>query len=79
VSAQKDDAELVVRFSDSGPGVPLDQREDLFQFGKSTKVGGSGIGLPLCQLIAEAHGGSLAYEESEAGAVFRVSLPLEVH
>jgi signal transduction histidine kinase len=79
VSAQKDDAELVVRFADSGPGVPLDQREDLFQFGKSTKVGGSGIGLPLCQLIAEAHGGSLAYEESEAGAVFRVSLPLEVH
>jgi signal transduction histidine kinase len=79
VTAQKDDAELVLRFTDAGPGVPPERREELFQFGITTKSGGSGIGLPLSQLVAEAHGGSLAYEEREGGAVFRVKLPLEVN
>jgi signal transduction histidine kinase len=79
VTAERDDAELILRFADSGPGVPPEKREVLFQFGKTTKAGGSGIGLPLSQLIAEAHGGSLAYEERGAGAVFRIALPLEVH
>jgi signal transduction histidine kinase len=79
VSAEKDDAEVVLRFADGGPGVPRDKREELFQFGKTTKAGGSGIGLPLSQLIAEAHGGALTYEEREGGAVFRMTLPLEVN
>jgi signal transduction histidine kinase len=79
VSVKKDDAELVLRFSDAGPGVPPERREELFQFGKTTKPGGSGIGLPLSQLVAESHGGSLAYEEREGGAIFRVTLPLEVN
>jgi signal transduction histidine kinase len=79
VTAQKDDAELVLRFADAGPGVPPERQEELFQFGNTTKSGGSGIGLPLSQLVAEAHGGSLAYEEREGGAVFRVKLPLEVN
>ena len=78
VTAEKAGSELVVRFADQGPGVPLEQRGQLFEFGKTTKPGGSGIGLPLSQLIAESHGGSLSYEES-AGAVFRITLPLEVN
>jgi two-component system sensor kinase FixL len=58
--------------------VPFERRAELFEFGKTTKVGGSGIGLPLSQLIAEAHGGSLAYQENNgSGATFRLTLPLE--
>ena len=65
---------------DDGPGVPPEQRADLFEFGRTTKVGGSGIGLPLSQLIVESHGGALGYEEHNgvrAGATFRLSLPVE--
>jgi signal transduction histidine kinase len=51
----------------------------VFEFGKTTKVGGSGIGLPLSQLIVESHGGSLVYEDQNGatGASFRLTLSLE--
>jgi signal transduction histidine kinase len=61
--------------------VPPDRRDELFEFGKTTKAGGSGIGLPLSQLIVESHGGSLVYQDRNghgSGATFRVTLPLEV-
>jgi signal transduction histidine kinase len=79
VSAQREASQVVLRFADSGPGVPHDRREEIFEFGKTTKAGGSGIGLPLSQLVAESHGGSLVLEESDGGAVFRVTLPLEAN
>jgi signal transduction histidine kinase len=80
VSAVKNESELVLDISDLGPGVPPERRGDLFEFGKTTKVGGSGIGLPLSQLIVESHGGSLAYHDrngSTGGATFRITLPME--
>src|SRR5262245_44054290 len=80
VTASKNSHELVLRFIDSGPGVAPEQRAELFEFGKTTKVGGSGIGLPLSQLIVESHGGTLVYEDQSgaaAGATFRLTLPLE--
>jgi signal transduction histidine kinase len=77
VSGERNRSEVVLRFSDGGPGIPPERRRSIFEFGHSTKLGGTGIGLPLSQLIAEAHGGALAYEEnSGSGAVFRLSLPL---
>ena len=78
VSAAKNDNQLTVDFTDTGPGVPLEHRQDIFEFGKTTKAGGSGIGLPLSQLIAESHGGSLGYHECNgtSGATFRLILPL---
>jgi signal transduction histidine kinase len=80
VSATKNSNELVVDISDAGPGVPPERRGELFEFGKTTKVGGSGIGLPLSQLIIESHGGSLVYQDrngSGNGATFRLTLPVE--
>ncbi|MGH7826087.1 MAG: sensor histidine kinase [Candidatus Binatia bacterium] len=80
VTAQKNGSELIVHFADRGPGVPPDRRTSMFEFGDTTKTGGSGIGLPLSQLIMEAHGGTLAYEDHNgtgSGAVFRLTLPLE--
>jgi signal transduction histidine kinase len=80
VSAKKNGKELVLRFADSGPGVAPEHRADLFEFGKTTKVGGSGIGLPLSQLIIESHGGTLVYEDqngAKPGAAFRLTLALE--
>jgi signal transduction histidine kinase len=72
--------QLTVDISDSGPGVPPERRAEMFEFGKTTKVGGSGIGLPLSQLIVESHGGSLVYQDRNgngSGATFRLTLPME--
>src|SRR5437870_827349 len=80
VTANKNGNELVVDISDAGPGVPPDRRVEMFEFGKTTKVGGSGIGLPLSQLIVESHGGALVYHDRNGngrGATFRVTLPME--
>ncbi len=80
VAASSNGEQLSIDISDAGPGVPPERRADLFEFGKTTKAGGSGIGLPLSQLIAEAHGGSLTYQENDgSGATFRLTLPLETN
>jgi len=70
---------VTVDISDAGPGVPPERREEMFEFGKTTKAGGSGIGLPLSQLIIESHGGSLIYQDRNGGggATFRLTLPME--
>jgi len=80
VTGRKNGAQITLDFADDGPGVPAERRASLFEFGHSTKKGGSGIGLALSQLIMEAHGGSLQYEngkEPSRGAMFRVTLPLK--
>lgn len=80
VAALSNAGQLSIDISDAGPGVPPENRAELFEFGKTTKAGGSGIGLPLSQLIAEAHGGSLVYKENNgSGATFRLTLPLETN
>jgi len=77
VVAEKDDSRLLVDINDAGPGVSPEQEPELFEFGKTTKNSGSGIGLPLSQLIVEAHGGSLTYQGNGNGASFRLILPLQ--
>ena len=81
VTVKKNTVEVILDFSDAGPGVPTERRDQLFEFGKTTKAGGSGIGLPLSQLIVESHGGTLSYVDQNGdghGARFRVILPLEM-
>ncbi|MFC7228538.1 response regulator [Salinirubellus salinus] len=51
---------------DDGPGIPLDEREDVFVAGYATD-GGTGFGLAIVERIAEAHGWTVAVGESEAG------------
>ena len=73
-----------VRFTaeDDGPGIPIDQREKVFerftrlQEGRSRDAGGSGLGLALTRRIVETHGGRVFIETSElGGASFVVELP----
>lgn len=73
-----------IRVSDHGPGVPVDQRERIFEKfyrlpGASERSGGVGLGLALVQSIAERHGGSVHCEgraDGAPGACFVLSLPL---
>lgn len=65
-----------VTVSDTGPGVPEDVVPHLFETRLTTKPGGSGLGLPLVRLIAEAHGGSVSYRSRPGeGSAFTLVLP----
>ena len=68
----------VITISDTGPGLPPEIRANLFQPFVTTKEKGMGIGLNICQSIAEAHGGHIEAPVVAAGAVFRIRLPLDL-
>ncbi|MFE1250274.1 ATP-binding protein [Streptomyces sp. NPDC058735] len=72
--------ELVLRVSDTGPGVDPEHAEAVFRRGFSTKPAGPdgrGLGLALVRQAAQRHGGSLAVTRADGGgARFEVRLPL---
>jgi PAS domain S-box-containing protein len=67
-----------LRVTDNGPGVSAAAREQIFEPFFTTKAEGmgTGLGLAVSRSLARAHGGELRLEDSEAGASFRLSLPL---
>jgi CheY-like chemotaxis protein len=70
----------VLEVVDTGPGIPRELQSQIFAPFFTTKpLGvGTGLGLPLCQEIIAAHGGTLTVESTPGhGALFRVELPLE--
>ncbi len=75
IDARREGAATVIRVRDDGPGIPSNLREQIFEALFTTKAKGSGLGLALCRRIAEAHGGTVAFEPSEQGAVFRIVVP----
>ena len=67
---------IIIRISDSGPGVPMNLRPKILEPFFTTKHEGTGIGLNLIQRIITDHGGSLEISESKwGGAEFRVAIP----
>lgn len=63
---------------DSGPGVPIDQRDQVFNAFFSGKDGGMGMGLAICRSVVEAHHSHIEVGTSTSlgGASFRLVLPL---
>ena len=71
--------QALVYVDDSGPGIPEEDREKVFQPFFSTKAHGegTGLGLPLCRKLVEAQGGEIfAHQAPLGGARISVSLPL---
>jgi len=52
---------------DDGPGIPPDERDDVFESGYSDSRDGTGFGLSIVRRIVEAHGWSVRAIESESG------------
>ena len=66
-----------VDIGDTGPGIPDDIMDKIFNLYFSTKEDGHGIGLAITKQIIDAHNGNIEVTSVPGGTVFRVSLPLE--
>ena len=65
-----------ITFQDSGPGIPAEQREQIFNPFFTTKETGVGLGLSVVSKIIDDHRGSIRVtSEPGKGACFQVSLP----
>jgi two-component system sensor histidine kinase HydH len=65
-----------LRVEDDGPGIALDQRDQVMESFVSFRDGGIGLGLPIVREIVELHRGELTIENSElGGACLRIQLP----
>lgn len=73
---------LALEISDSGPGIPQEFREKIFEpFSQVPELRGrrrgSGLGLTFCKLAVEAHGGRIWVQESPGGgSLFTFTLPI---
>jgi signal transduction histidine kinase/putative methionine-R-sulfoxide reductase with GAF domain len=76
VTRDKQSGDLVVSFSDTGPGIPKQIEHRLFEsFVTSGKEGGTGLGLAIVKKIAEEHGGKVSVQSSSRGATFKLRIP----
>lgn len=84
IVASSDAGQLEIRLCDQGPGIPLTEREKVFDMfytvdhGDWGRLRGTGLGLAICRGMVAAHGGTVQVEEgcNGRGTCMHVSLPL---
>jgi len=66
-----------ISVSDTGRGIPPENRQKIFQLFFTTRPGGNGIGLATTFRIVQLHNGSIDFQsEAGRGTTFRIELPL---
>jgi PAS domain S-box-containing protein len=79
VKSQRQDDQLLFSVSDTGPGLPTGNVDQIFSAFFTTKPQGSGMGLAISRTIVESHGGRLwATANDGRGATFHFTLPTKV-
>ncbi|SPD75712.1 ATPase/histidine kinase/DNA gyrase B/HSP90 domain protein (modular protein) [uncultured Desulfobacterium sp.] len=80
VKCNRDNSVFVIKVSDTGPGIPVELRDKIFEIFFTTKpVGsGTGLGLSISQNIIKLHGGKISFDcPPGGGTVFTIELPFE--
>jgi PAS domain S-box-containing protein len=82
VLVEEDEEAVKVQVIDQGRGIPLEHRKVIFEKFKQVELsdsrekGGTGLGLPICKLIIEKHGGSIGVDSEEGkGSTFWFQIP----
>jgi len=70
----KNDAEIEVSIADTGPGIPKEILEKIFEPYVTGKKTGTGLGLAIIKKIIDAHQGRIAIESFTSGTIFRIFL-----
>jgi two-component system, NtrC family, sensor histidine kinase GlrK len=82
IRARESEGLVTIDMIDSGPGVPVEEREVIFEAfyrgraGAFGRAEGTGLGLAIAREFAEAHGGRIQIIGGTRGGHFRVTLPL---
>lgn len=78
-----EDEQVVLEVADTGPGVPAEEADRIFERfyrtdrSRTRSQGGVGLGLAIVRSLVEAHGGAVSYRARPGGgSVFRIVLPL---
>lgn len=67
---------VCITFSDNGPGIGADHRNNIFQPFFTTRLQGTGLGMAIARRIVEAHGGSIQLAGcQDGGASFEIVMP----
>jgi len=67
---------VIIEVTDTGPGIPPEVQEHLFDPFFSTREGGTGLGLPISAHIIDKHGGALEFQSRVGiGTTFGIILP----
>ena len=84
LSARRDPAGIVISVSDTGPGIPEEYQDLVFQkfeqvrAANAPRVRSSGLGLAFCRIAVESHGGRIWLRSKEGGgSTFHILLPIE--
>lgn len=76
VTTRGDGHSVAITIRDSGEGISEPGIEKIFDIFYTSRKSGTGLGLPICKRIVNAHGGSLtAGNNPDGGAFFTVTLP----
>jgi len=74
--ANGDNRQWLLYVADSGPGIPANVIDRIFEPSYTTKRNGHGLGLALARKVIELHGGQIMVEcPPEGGTVIRISMP----
>ena len=70
---------IVIEVADQGPGIPVEEREAVFERfttgGDGDNDGGTGLGLAIARWVTELHGGSIEVVDRPKGALIRARIP----
>lgn len=76
IRTSKDKKYIQIDITDTGPGIPKDIIDKIFQVYFSTKKTGTGLGLPTAKRIIEDHRGTISVQSEEGkGTNFSIKLP----
>ncbi len=79
LATASDNGFVTLEVADTGPGIPIAQRERVFQLYFTTKSKGSGIGLALTYRAVQLHNGTIAFDSEEGrGTTFRLQFPASI-
>jgi signal transduction histidine kinase len=76
-SQLREDGQVAISIQDTGPGLPPEKADQIFDAFFTTKPQGSGMGLAISKSIVESHGGRIwANGNGGRGATFHFTLPV---
>jgi signal transduction histidine kinase len=66
---------IALEIADSGPGIDEETLRSIFEAFVTTKTQGMGLGLAICRMIVEDHGGKISASSGAQGATFKLVFP----